>query len=164
MAKVNVRKELTSALKRAAAEAKAERAALESKQLVEEGTFTVEWMNKMEILKPPYASEKLFSIVENSSILPQCIDAMVLNTDGFGIQFFYTGDIDQEKSKPVVTERKMLEAFFKKVNEKESFTTVRKSMRKDLETTGNGYIEIIRTMASKDKGGTLVSCTMQTVS
>jgi len=146
---VTVRKQLSTALSIAAKEAKAERAALESKQLVEEGSFTVDWMNKNEILIPPYSPIKLSTVVENSSILGQCVDAMVLNTDGFGIQFFYTGDIKDEKSKEVLAERKMLESFFKKVNEKESFTTVRKLMRKDLETTGNGYIEIIRTLSKE---------------
>jgi PBSX family phage portal protein len=155
MADVTIRKQLTAALKEAASVAKAERVALESKQLVEEGSFTVDWMNKNEILRPPYDPSKLFFIVENSSILPQCIDAMLLNTDGFGIQFFYTGDIEDEKSDEVIGERKMLEAFFKKVNEKESFTTVRKNMRRDLESTGNGYIEIIRTLGSKEKGGNI---------
>ena len=146
---VNVRKQLTASMKAAAAEAKVERAALESKQLVEEGTFAVDWMQKNEILKPPYAPEKLLAIIENSSILGQCIDAMLLNTDGFGIQFFYTGDIANEKSKEVLAEWQMLTDFFKKVNEKESFTTVRKHMRRDLEGTGNGYIEVIRTLAGK---------------
>ena len=140
------RKGLTAALAQASLEAKTERAALESKQLVEEGTFATDWMSKNNILKPPYAPEKLFAIVENSSILPQCIDAMVLNADGFGHQFFYTGDIEHEKDEVVIAERKGLEGYFKKVNETESFTTVRKTTRRDTETTGNGYIEIIRTI------------------
>lgn len=145
--RATVRKSLTSALKQAAAEAKKNREALESKQIAEEGTFTAEFMKSNEILTPPYSPVKLFSIVENSSILPQCIDAMVLNTDGFGNQYFFVGDPEQEDSQEVLTEKKNLEDFFKKVNEKESFTTVRKSMRKDLEATGNGYIEIIRTLS-----------------
>ena len=149
MAKVNVRKQLSASMKEAAIVAKAERAALESKQLVEEGVFSVDWMQKNEILRPPYDPVKLLAIVENSSILGQCVDAMMLNTDGFGIQFFYTGDIKEEDSKEVVAERNMLTAFFKKVNEKESFTTVRKSMRRDTEATGNGYIEVIRTLQNK---------------
>lgn len=147
MATEVVRKSLTTALKQAAAEAKKDKAALESKQLVEEGTFNVEWMQKNEILKPAYDPVKLYRIVENSSILPQCVDAMLLNTDGFGIQFFYIGSIELEDSEEVVEEREGLIAFFSKVNEKESFTTVRKSMRRDLECTGNGYIEIIRTLS-----------------
>jgi PBSX family phage portal protein len=35
------------------------------------------------------------------------------------------------------------------VNENQSFTTVRKEMRTDLETTGNGYLEIIRTQGGE---------------
>ena len=74
---------------------------------------------------------------------------MVLNTDGFGHQFFYTGTEEKEDSPEVLDERKNLEMFFRKVNERESFITVRKSMRKDLETTGNGYFEIIRTTSGE---------------
>ena len=145
MTEESARKQLTAELLLEGLIAKAERKGLESQQLSEEGTFSTDWMNKQSILKPPYDPVKLYSIVENSSILPQCIDAMALNTDGFGIEFFYTGDIKDEKSSAVIAERKMLEDFFSKVNEKESFTTVRKAMRSDLETTGNGYLEIIRT-------------------
>lgn len=143
--KGNARQLLTAELLHHALVAKAEREGLESKQLSEEGTFSSDWMKSQSLLKPPYDPVKLYTIVENSSILPQCIDAMALNTDGFGIDFFYTGDIDNEKSDEVIAERKELKAFFGKVNENQSFTTVRKAMRIDMETTGNGYIEIIRT-------------------
>ena len=151
MSEESARKKLTAELLLEGLIAKAERKGLESKQLSEEGTFSTDWMNKQSILKPPYDPVKLYAIVENSSILPQCIDAMALNTDGFGIEFFYTGDIKNEKSPEVIAERETLTSFFSKVNEKESFTTVRKAMRSDLETTGNGYLEIIRT-ASGDIG------------
>ena len=149
MTESSPRQTLTAELLHYALVAKAEREGLESRQLSEEGTFSSQWMKEQSILKPPYDPVKLYSIVENSSILPQCIDAMALNTDGFGISFFYTGDIKQEKSPEVLAERKELEDFFSKVNEKESFTTVRKAMRSDLETTGNGYIEIIRTASGE---------------
>ena len=140
------RKTLTTEIRLDAQIAKAEREGLESRQISEEGTFDSSWMKSQSILKPPYDPAKLYSVVENSSILPQCVDAMVLNTDGFGTSFFYTGDIENEKSEEVLAERELLEDFFSKVNEKESFTTVRKNMRRDLEVTGNGYIEIIRTL------------------
>ena len=149
MSDKSARELLTAELLMQGLVAKAEREGLESRQLSEEGTFSSEWMKEQSILKPPYDPVKLYTIVENSSILPQCIDAMALNTDGFGISFFYTGDINQEKSDEVIAEREQLEDFFSKVNEKESFTTVRKAMRSDLETTGNGYLEIIRTASGE---------------
>lgn len=145
MANESARKLLTAEITHEALFSKAVKDGLESKQLTEEGTFSSSWMKEQSILKPPYDPVTLYTIVENSSILPQCIDAMALNTDGFGINFFYTGDIADERSREVLLEKLMLEQFFKKVNEKESFTTVRKAMRSDLETTGNGYLEIIRT-------------------
>jgi PBSX family phage portal protein len=140
-----MRKSLTSELLLDSLLAKADREGLESRQLTEEGTFNSDWMKEQSILKPPYDPVKLYGIVENSSILPQCIDAMALNTDGFGINFFYTGDSEHEKSTEVLAEKQLLTDFFSKVNENQSFTTVRKEMRSDMETTGNGYLEIIRT-------------------
>ncbi len=139
------RKQLTSALEEYSISIKATKDSLSSQQVEEEGSFSDDYINKNEILKPPYNPTKLYKIVENSSILPQCIDAMVLNTDGFGHQFFYTGEGEKEDSTEVLKEKKSLDSFFAKVNESESFITVRKNMRKDLETTGNGYFEIIRT-------------------
>lgn len=140
------RRSLSSALEEVAVALKADKDALTSKQLVEEGTFADDFINKNEVLKPPYDPVKLYQIVENSSILPQCIDAMVLNADGFGHQFFYTGPSEKEDTPEVLGEKENLENFFKKVNEKESFKTVRKSIRKDIETTGNGYMEVIRSI------------------
>lgn len=139
------RETLYDAMVQMGAVKKAEKDALSSKQLVEEGTFGDSFIQKNQLLKPPFDPVRLFRIVENSSILPQCIDAMVLNTDGFGHQFFYVGEEEKEDAPEVLAERDSLTSFFKKVNELESFTTVRKSMRKDLESTGNGYFEIIRT-------------------
>lgn len=141
---VSARDSLYAAMVEVAAVRKAEKNALSSNQISEEGMFGDDFGNKNEILTPPYDPFQLYRIVENSSILPQCIDAMVLNTDGFGYQFFYTGEAVDETSDAVKQEKKYLESFFKQVNEKESFTTVRKQMRRDLETTGNGYIELIR--------------------
>jgi PBSX family phage portal protein len=145
----NARAKLTAALNEYVLAAKEDKEALSSKQIMEEGTFTADFMSKNEILKPTYDPSKLYKIVEDSSILPQCIDAMVLNTDGFGHQFFYTGSSELENSDKVLEEKENLEQFFRKVNEKESFTTIRKSMRRDLEATGNGYIEVIRFATGK---------------
>lgn len=115
-----------------------------SNQVPEEGEWKKTQLTTNKLIVPPYDPSKLCRIVENSSILPQCVDAMVLNTDGFGYQLFYTGPSELEDSEQVATEKKRLTSFFDQVNEKQSFTTVRREMREDYHKTGNGYLEIIR--------------------
>lgn len=115
-----------------------------SKQEPEEGLFTSGFLTKNKLVKPPYDPVKLTRLVEGSSILPQCVDAMVKNIDGFGYELQYTGPSDLEKDEAVLAEKKNISAFFDQVNERESFKTVREQLRKDIEETGNGYLEVIR--------------------
>lgn len=113
-------------------------------QKPEEGLYSDDMLRNNRLIKPPYDPVKLYKVTESSSILPQSLDAMVRNIDGFGYELQYIGPPDKEKDQAVIDERDGLQAFFNKVNERESFKTVRESMRQDSETTGNGYLEIIR--------------------
>lgn len=110
----------------------------------EEVLFSSSMMDSMKLVKPPYDPQKLSKICESSGILPQCIEAMQQNVDGFGYELQYTGVAGREKDKEVLAEKDNLKHFFDKVNETESFRTVREKVRRDLETIGNGYIEVIR--------------------
>ena len=96
------------------------------------------------LLKPLYDPVKLYAIVEQSSVLPQCIDAMVRNIDGFGYDLHFLGTETDSLRGDVQEEKKNIEAFFDKVNENQSFTTVRQLVRQDVEATGNGYFEVVR--------------------
>lgn len=46
-------------------------------------------------------------------------------------------------------EKKMLEAFFKEPFPNESFLSIRRKLRADIEQTGNGYMEVIRNLNGK---------------
>lgn len=115
-----------------------------SNQEPEEGAFSKDSLTKNRLVKPPYDPLKLCRLVEGSSILPQCVDAMVKNVAGFGYELQYIGLPDREKDKEILEEKANISAFFDRVNEKQSFRTVREEMRKDIEETGNGYLEVIR--------------------
>ena len=118
---------------------------LSTKQEAEEGGFQQTTMTANKLLAPPYNPDKLFAIVENSQILPQCIDAMKNNIYGFGYDLNYIGDESEtDLSEESKTEKKNILSFFKKVNEKQSFTALSSEIREDYEKTGNGYMEIIR--------------------
>ena len=118
---------------------------LMSNQEPEEGNFSRNILNKNELLKPPYDPDKLWRIVENSQILPQCIDAKVKNVHGFGYDFSYTGD-EEESSLPeeILNEKRNAIEFFKMVNEDQSFTSLSMDLQEDFEKTGNAYMEVIR--------------------
>lgn len=150
------RKNVTSSslrdeLMKAVEEAQQERATLTagvfgSRQEVKESNFSSDIISKNSLITPPYDPDRLYTIVESSGILPQCVDAMVQNVDGFGYELKYTGDPENEGSDAVIGERKNIGSFFDRINERESFRTLRINLRRDIEVTGNGYIEIIRFM------------------
>jgi PBSX family phage portal protein len=121
--------------------------ALGTRQVSEETVMDSIFKKEKDLVKHPYDPTKLYRVYEESSILPQCVDAMVKNIDGFGHALAYTGKSGKESSPAALKEKKDFEAFLSKSNEKESFITIRKEMRTDLEVTGNGYLEIIRDRA-----------------
>jgi len=112
----------------------------------EESFLTDKRLKEFNLLVPPLDPATLYSVVENSSTLASCIEAYIDNIDGFGYEFFYTGTKETEKNKEVLEEQQELSDFFKQVNENQSFIELRKELRRDYETTGNGYIEVIRYM------------------
>ena len=110
----------------------------------EEGIFTNAQMQDYNLLAPPYDPFKLYRIVESSGTLGACIEVMVDNVDGFGHDLQYEGEKEDLKNPKVMQKKKSLNEFFKKVNETQSFTKLRKEIRRDSETTGNGYMELVR--------------------
>ncbi|MDR4986137.1 phage portal protein [Bacillus cereus] len=102
-----------------------------------------------DIITPPYRIEDLQQIRENSTILGQCIDAYKRNIAGFGHEMKYKqGDIKE------TAEMKTEWSF---VNDEvipffsfdKPFKEVLETGIDDRETTGNGYIEVIRNLEGK---------------
>lgn len=56
---------------------------------------------------------------------------------------------DTEDAEPVDKELEMLEHFFNEPYPGMSFTTIRRKLRHDIESTGNGYLEVIRNIAGE---------------
>ena len=110
----------------------------------EEGLWTNAAMESFNLLAPPYEPMKLDTIVESSGTLGACISVMVDNVDGFGHEFQYLGDMDDLNNPEIIKERASLIDFFKRVNETQSFTKLRKELRRDYEITGNSFMEIVR--------------------
>ena len=110
----------------------------------DEGVFSNAVMESHGLLAPPYDPFKLYDIAEASGTLGACIEVMVDNVDGFGHELQYRGKKDDLDTESIIIERENLRSFFKRVNEIQSFVKLRKELRRDYETTGNSYMEIVR--------------------
>lgn len=99
------------------------------------------------VIEPPYDLRVLTALPEYSNILPQCIGAMETNIDGFGFTLEPAEGVVPENDRfpdEVMAERRRVMNFFKYCNAEESFSKIRRKTRQDIETTGNGYWEILR--------------------
>jgi PBSX family phage portal protein len=100
--------------------------------------------------EPPYPFQNLYMIYEESDILQSCVKAYQKNVDGFGYQMLFLGDDVKEKDGPEAkTELVRANNFFDRVNEAQSFATIRSLMREDHEVLGNGAFEVIRSLAGQ---------------
>ncbi len=124
-------------------------------------------------IPPPYNPEALSRTAQHSSILPQNLTAYSVNIDGFGHTFTPKFDPSRDDMFAVVENaiiietgkqpaRKVVEARMQVIQDamrrelavvtswfdfcctEESFTSLRRRTRMDLETTGNAYWEIVR--------------------
>ncbi|NPV54525.1 MAG: phage portal protein [Firmicutes bacterium] len=99
-----------------------------------------------QILEPPLPLNRLVAMPEISNILNQCVEAMETNIDGFGYTLVPLVQLPKGEDLPkeALEERKRIHKFFKFCNPEISFTDIRRATRKDLETTGNAYWELLR--------------------
>lgn len=102
-------------------------------------------LSENKVIAPPFDMLTLSMLLEQNSVLAPCIEVLETNVAGFGHRFVprkkeREGDIKKDE---VLKEKTKLENFFNIATE-ESFTNFRKRLRKDLEATGNSYMEVIR--------------------
>ena len=103
-----------------------------------------------QILRPPFNPKALVHLTLNNNTLGQLVTAMEVNIDGTGWtvtkdELTESGEPDDEKD----TERERLMDWFKEPFPRVSFTTIRRNMRRDLESIGNGYLEVLRAIDGK---------------
>lgn len=99
------------------------------------------------LIKPPFDPRRLEELVQTNNTLPSCVDAMVTNVDGTGWEIERLdgekmSDSDQKRVKPAIE-------FFNQCAPMLSFRTLRMQMRREMEATGCGYIEIIRNVVGE---------------
>ena len=93
------------------------------------------------LIKPPYNFRQLESISQNNNSIQPCVDAMITNVDGTG---HFVGAKDESRTAELEGVIREVNDFFDQVYPGMSFMKLRKELRKDLETTGNAYIEVLR--------------------
>lgn len=101
----------------------------------------------IDIIRPPYNLDQLAMLPEYSDILGQCIRAYKANVHGFGWELKRAAHIkpDQELPPDAVNERRRLQALFDSINGvNQNLTLLCGEKRHDLETTGMGFIEVVR--------------------
>lgn len=91
-------------------------------------------------IEPPYNPSTLLDLVTRNNVLGQCIDAMELNIDGTDIEIV---DLDKD-TKTSEKDKKALMAFFDEVFPGKSFISVRRTLRRQLESIGWSFLEILR--------------------
>jgi len=97
------------------------------------------------VIRPTYDFSRLQELVANNNALLSCITAMEVNIDGTGYTIqLDTEEVPNDKEKERIA---LVEDFFNNPYPKTSFTTIRRKLRYDLESVGNGYLEVIRNAA-----------------
>lgn len=100
-----------------------------------------------QVLRPPYEPRTLERLTQESNVLGACIEAMVVNVDGTG-HAIEKEDKDpdrdaNEKDDPVALK---LAGFFMEPFPGQSFITMRRDLRRDLERVGYGFLEVMRNL------------------
>lgn len=99
----------------------------------------------MALIEPPYNPAILQSLCSENNTLGPCIEAMVTNIDQTGFLI----EKKEGKTSPKDPTKKKLESWFDEVFPGLSFEALRVKVRRDLEKTGNGYIEVLRNLEGK---------------
>lgn len=109
--------------------------------------YAVANTGELRIVSPPVSVAALLRMPNDNSILRQCIEAMVVNTEGHGSRLEYVGPDGMENSKEAMEEKAHIEEFLTLLNPECTLTEMRKRARFDKETLGFAFYEVLR---SKD--------------
>lgn len=95
------------------------------------------------LLAPPYNMKRLDRFSQENNTLAPCIEAMVTNIEGTGYDFGKKDGPTAEDSEDDSNIVK-LHDFFDQPWPDTTFLSIRKAVRRDIESVGNAYIEVVR--------------------
>ena len=104
-------------------------------------------------ISPPFDMLTLSLLPESSSILGPCIDAMRINISGMGHRIVPRDDsqLDYDKlQSDVKRDITIVKNFFNNASLDGTWAQTRNKARHDVETTGNGYYEVLMKLYDQD--------------
>jgi PBSX family phage portal protein len=99
-------------------------------------------------IAPQVDPRDLRLLVQRNSILPPLIDAYATNIDGTGWELVTEVESEQN-TEADETRIEAVGSFFEEPWPGESFKTQRQQLRVDIEETGNGYLEVMRSATGR---------------
>lgn len=125
---------------------KEDKAVLKANSLESEDAFEEMYIGdqdkKIVAIRPPFDPNTLMTLCQMNNTLGQLVSAMEVNVDG-------TGYVIEDSSGEAVEDGDEAKAFFDEVFPGVSLISLRRELRRDLEATGNGYLEVIRSLEGK---------------
>lgn len=109
--------------------------------------FYAHGANGVVIIAPPAEPTTLERLAQENNALAPCIEAMVTNVDGTGYDIVSEDEDADDTADDETIAR--LSGFFDEVFPGVSMVELRRALRRDIETTGNGYIEVLRNAAGE---------------
>lgn len=97
-------------------------------------------VDNVSILEPQFKPGTLWALCSQNNTLAQCVEAMEVNIDGTG----HSIDLADEETPEDEAEKQMLADFFTNPYPGKTMISIRRVIRRDIEATGNGYMEVIR--------------------
>lgn len=109
------------------------------------GAYTIQGGSEgVVIIEPTFKPGVLQALTTTNNILAQCVEVMEVNVDGTGHSIeLIEGMAENEK------EKQLLNDFFAEPYPNKSMISIRRELRSDLESTGNGYLEVIENLSGE---------------
>lgn len=117
----------------------------ETKLVQKQSSFAANGINLGRPLREGLDPKLLLNLVITNNTLPLCIEAMEVNVDGTGHDIVAVSDDIKESE----AERKIAESFFKEPYPNTSMIKLRREVRRFMEATGNGYLELMYSLAGE---------------
>lgn len=103
---------------------------------------------ELEPLTPPYDPMNMIQLCEESVSLGSCIEAMEVNISGLPARLVSLSSWQGEELEEAESEKLWIKNRLGRLNRSGSLTALRRDIRRNMEKTGNAYVEVIRHAAS----------------
>jgi PBSX family phage portal protein len=100
------------------------------------------------ILQPPFEPITLLNLTQTNNTLNQCIEAMEVNIDGTGYDFVAAVGVEKMDPKEEASARSLFDEPYPNT----SFIKIRRRLRRQVESVGYGFLEVLRNMKDEIVG------------